>query len=221
MELVVLLVVALLAFGGAVVFGIRMGRKKEQERARLHAASSAHGPGAWAPISSTPARYSSSPPGKRGTGPAHRYDPYSLKVGDRVILDDRPGVVLATIGYTEDVYGWASACIGHGTKREWITVVTEDAGAEIVRWTKLSELPGKPDDQSITYDGVVYLYQEMGRAQFTAAGEVDLPSSGYVEYADFHAGDLRLSFENFNDFGWEASVGRVLPIGELVRADAL
>ena len=161
------------------------------------------------PVSSTPARY------RRGQAPDD--DPGALRVGDKVMLSGRTATVLATIGFKEDVFAWTSALIGHGASRDWVTIVTETSGLEIVRWRRLSEMPGSPDDQSVTFEDTTYLFEESGEAQFDAHGEVDLPGKGTMRYVDFRAGSQRLSFENYEDYGWEASVGTVVPIGELVR----
>jgi len=160
------------------------------------------------PLSSTPARY------RRAGEPD---DAGSLRIGQNVMLSGRAGTVLATVGFTEDVFAWTSALIGHGASRDWVTIVTETSGLEIVRWRRLKEMPGSPDDQSVTVDDTTYLFEESGEAQFDAHGEVDLPGSGSMRYVDFRAGSQRLSFENYADYGWEASVGEVVPLGELVR----
>lgn len=160
------------------------------------------------PLSSTPARY------RRGAAPD---DAASLRIGQKVMLSGRAGTVLATIGFTEDVYAWTSVLIGHGASRDWVTIVTERTGLEIVRWRRLNRMPGSPDDQSVTFEGTTYLFEESGEATFDAHGEVDLPGKGTMKYVDFRAGPKRLSFEQYNDYDWEASVGEVVPLGELVR----
>jgi hypothetical protein len=203
--LAVLVVVAVLA---GLALATRRRRPQVPRRADWLAGEVREGPASQQPISSTPARYRND---------QRDDDPGGLRVGQKVMLSGRAGTVLATIGFTEDVYAWTSALIGHGTSRDWLTIVTETSGLEIVRWRRLPVLPGSPDDPSVDVEGTTYLFEESGEARFDAHGEVDLPGTGTVRYVDFKAGPRRLSFENYEGYGWEASVGEVVPLGELVR----
>lgn len=176
--------------------------------------------GTWQPVSSTPARYRKAPSGERGQGPANQYDPIGMRVGDKVLLRSQPGQVVATIGYTEDVYAWTSVLVAQGVHRTWLSVVSVSTGGgiEIVEWERLPAMPAEPTAREATVRGTTYLFEESGTATYDAHGEVDLPGSGLSQYVDLQVGDQRLSFEQFDGGEWEASIGRVLPIGDLVRA---
>lgn len=213
--LVLALVVVALVAGGLFVFG-RL-RRGSRERKDLPALPDT---GTWSPVSSTPARYRKAPSGLRGQGPANEYDPIGMRIGDKVLLRQQPGQVVATIGYTEDVYAWTAVLVATGVHRTWLSVISTATGAgiEIVEWERLPAMPAEPTAREVTVRDVTYLYEESGVANYEAYGEVDLPGSGRSQYVDLVAGDHRLSFENFDDTGWDASIGRVLPIGDLVRA---
>ena len=216
MEIVLLLVVVVLGVGGLLAWRGGLFGKKQRRMDLPHIPDS----GTWKPVSSTPARYRKAPAGQRGQGPANEYDPIGMRVGDKVLMRQQPGQVVATIGYTEDVYAWTAVLVAQGVHRTWLSVVSTSTGAgiEIVEWERLPAMPGEPTAREVTVREVTYLFEESGTAHYDAHGEVDLPGSGMSQYVDFHAGDKRLSFENFDGTGWEASIGEVLPIGDLVRA---
>ncbi len=216
MKIVLLLVVLALGVGAYMAWRKGLFGKKTERQDLPHVPDS----GTWQPVSSTPARYRKAPAGERGQGPANEYDPIGMRVGDKVLLRRQPGQVVATIGYTEDVYAWTAVQVAQGVHRTWLSVVSVSTGAgiEIVEWERLPEMPAEPTAKEVTVRDVVYLFQESGTAQYDAHGEVDLPGGGRSEYVDLHAGDQRLSFEKFDDNGWDASIGQILPIGDLVRA---
>ena len=75
----------------------------------------------------------------------------------------------------------------------------------------------RPGADAITYEGRRYGLVERGRAAYDAHGEVDLPGGGTLEWADYRTGDERLSFENCDGLGWDASAGRVVAPGGSAR----
>ena len=215
-EVVLVLIVLVLLLGGGLVAWRLFGRKQEGRSDLPHVPES----GTWKPVSSTPARYRKAPAGERGQGPMNQYDPIGMRVGDKVLLRQQPGQVVATIGYTEDVYAWTAVLVAQGVHRTWLSVISTSTGAgiEIVEWERLPAMPAEPTAREVTVRGTTYLFEESGTAQYDAHGEVDLPGSGLSQYVDFQVGDERLSFEQFDGGSWEASIGKVLPIGDLVRA---
>lgn len=118
----------------------------------------------------------------------------------------------ATVGYAEDVETWTGARLAGG---DWITVVSTPSGLEVVRWRRLDSAPGDPARPTVVHGGRTYELRERGRARYDAHGDVDLPGCGDVDYADFVDGDRRLSFEDYDGTGWEASAGRLLPPGSV------
>lgn len=153
-------------------------------------------------VTSQPARY-----GKAD-------DASSVRVGDTVVLEGTTGRVTATIGYLgADAESWTGACVDLGGHTEWVTLVDEEHGLEVCRWTKLSSKPGKAGAEEIAYGGRTFRKRESGTADYDAHGDVDLPSVGRVKYVDYADEDQRLSFEAYDDELWEASVGRVVAPG--------
>jgi hypothetical protein len=59
---------------------------------------------------------------------------------------------------------------------------------------------------------VDYAFDERGRAKYASEGTTGAPGGGRMEYADYEAGDGRLSFERYSEDGsWEVSLGHVVP----------
>ena len=214
------LLLVLVLVVGAVAVGLVLYARRQAEQRTGPDLPRVSDSGTWTPVSSTPARYRKAPAGQRGGQPANQYDPTGMRVGDKVLLRQQPGQVVATIGYTEDVYAWTAVLVAQGVHRTWLSVVSvaTGGGIEIVEWERLPQMPGEPTDREVTVRGTTFLFEESGDAAYDAHGEVDLPGSGRSQYVDLHAGNQRLSFERFDALGWEASIGRVLPIGDLVRA---
>jgi hypothetical protein len=191
-QTLLMLVVAL----ACVVLGIVIGVISSGRRRRGEV------PMTW---TARPAGYGSAP------------DEASIRVGDPVSLEGTPGKVVATIGYIGNgAERWTGACVALSSGQEWVTLVDEERGLEVCRWKKLSFLPGTPGEGKIHYGDHTFAKREAGNAEYDAHGEVDLPSVGEVRYVDYIDGDQRLSFEDYDGAGWEASLGRVLGPGAFV-----
>lgn len=156
---------------------------------------------------------------KKDSAPGPRVDPVRaqptvndvtrLKVGDIVGHGGTDWLVRGTIRFDQDGFQWAEHFLDDATTKRWLSV-EEDEDLDVVLW---QSLPGDqaagldPEAGSVTLDGVEYRLDERGSARFTAEGTTGTAASGVVDYADFVAGDRRLSFERYGGGSWEAGTG--------------
>lgn len=154
--------------------------------------------------------------GGRGTGglPAAPADPppsgvRTLKPGDVVNHDGGDWIVEGTLRLEQDGFQWQEHRLVDGERSFWLSV-EDDEGLEVVVWERvIAEL--EPGARELTHDGVTYELEERGQANFTAEGSTATAPSGRVEFADYAAGERRLSFERYGqDAGWEVGVGQVV-----------
>lgn len=140
-----------------------------------------------------------------------------LALGVKVTVRDVPGTVTGILHYTLDQDShWSSYQVASGRDTGWLTVVDEPTGPETVAWRAIELAAGTPGDATLEHDGMVYLHQDGGTARYRSEGAVDLPREGISEWHDYLVGRWRLSVERFDGGPWEASVGEVVPIGDLV-----
>jgi hypothetical protein len=150
-----------------------------------------------------------------GRGDAERPDPArstvrALRVGDVVNLDGHDCLVEQTIHLREDGYAWQEHLLVDGDWRRWLSV-EDDEGLEVVVWERRPEPGLAPGAREVELDGVRYRFEERGSADYRIERAHAAESVGRMEYADYAAGDQRLSFERFGrDEQWEVSVGRAI-----------
>ena len=146
---------------------------------------------------------------------ARGIDPRKIKVGDVVAHEGRDFLVRGTLAMDEDGYAWQEHHLDDTTIRRWLSV-EDDEELEIVLWQSVDAPDLQPGPTDLTYEGTAFRRQEQGRASFTASGSTGTAPSGTVEYADYSAGDHRLSFERFGSGGdWEVGLGRTVNEREL------
>ncbi len=74
-------------------------------------------------------------------------------------------------------------------------------------WERQPDPTLAPGAKSIDLDGVTYRFDEQGTASYTLEEAAGPGGSGQAEYADYVAGEQRLSFERYDGSGWEVNVG--------------
>ena len=140
-----------------------------------------------------------------------------LAIGKKVTVRDKPATVTGIVHYILDQdTSWASYQLQSGRDTSWLTVVEEPTGPETVTWNSIDLPEGTIGEASLQHDGLTYLHQDGGTARYRTEGAVDLAREGVVEWHDYLVGQWRLSVERYDGGPWEASVGDVVPIGELI-----
>jgi hypothetical protein len=135
-------------------------------------------------------------------------DPRALKPGDVVNYDGGDFIVEGTLRLEQDGFRWAEHRIVDGERSHWLSV-EEDEGLEVVIWNRSRGGSLEPGPATLVHDGVTYELDERGHANFTAEGSTGTAGGGRVEFADYEAGDRRLSFERYGDeSGWEMGLGQ-------------
>ena len=145
---------------------------------------------------------------------AGRPDARQLKVGDVVAFEGRDYVVRGTIRLEQSGFSWDEHLLDDTRRRIWLSV-EDDEGLELCVWDRLSGTLLEPGPPSLSYDGRDFRLTERGEATFRSEGTTGTASSGRMEYADYSAGDERLSFERFGATTWEVSRGHVVAEREL------
>lgn len=142
-------------------------------------------------------------------------DVRALAVGDVVNHAGSDFLVDGTLRFEQGGFTWQEHLLADGDRRMWLSV-EDDEGLEVTEWTR-ARVPGlEPDRPKLEYEGVSYELDERGTAVYTSEGRTGAPPSGKAEFADYVAGDQRLSFERYGTEGdWEVSVGKVVPDGAL------
>ena len=134
-----------------------------------------------------------------------------LRVGDVVNYEGAEFMVQGSIHYRQGGSTWDEHLLVDGTNKKWLSV-EDDEGIEVAVWEKLVDPDIQPGEKRILYGGHTYTLEEQGQAEYTAEGTTGTGTSGDYHYADYEAGELRLSFERYATEGpWELSTGRVIP----------
>lgn len=148
-----------------------------------------------------------------GDGPrfeAPTSDVRTLKPGDVVNYEGRDYIIEGTITFDEDGFVWHEHHLVEGEDKLWLSV-EDDEGLEVAVWRRLRGSTLEPGAAAIEHDGVGYERDERGRARFTAEGSTGTGPSGRAEYADYQAGEKRLSFERYGEDGaWEVGLGQLI-----------
>ena len=156
----------------------------------------------------------SAPGGALGTSEpavARRSSVRGLQLGDVVAHDGHDSIVERSYRFREGGSRWEEHLLVDGGYRRWLSV-EDDEGLECVMWERRPDPDLEPGAKTIEVDGVTYAFEERGTADYTLEEAGGGPGgSGRVEYADYAAGDRRLSFERYDGFGgWEVGVGAVV-----------
>ncbi len=147
---------------------------------------------------------------------AETFDTSTLAVGTRLTMLGRPGRVVAAVHYRDEEDHWSSFLVSANGRERWLTVVQELTGPETVAWEVVPMPPGTPGDDEIEYGGTTYLLQDRGFARYRSEGRVDLRHEGTMEYVDYLVGKHRLSLERYDGGEWQANVGEVVPVGDIL-----
>lgn len=136
-------------------------------------------------------------------------DVRALKPGDVINYDGGDFIVEGTLRLEQDGFRWAEHRIVDGERSHWLSV-EDDEGLEVVVWDRSRGML-EPGPDAIEHDGVTYALDEQGHANFTAEGSTGTAGGGRLQYADYEAGERRLSFERYGDeAGWEIGTGHVI-----------
>jgi hypothetical protein len=134
-------------------------------------------------------------------------DARRLKPGDVVNHGGRDYIVEGTVRLEQGGYRWDEHRLVDAGESIWLSV-EDDEGLEIVVWDRRKGTGLEPGPQTVEVDGVSYELDERGKANFTSEGVTGMSAGGRLEYADYEAGDKRLSFERGEgEESWEVSVG--------------
>lgn len=134
-----------------------------------------------------------------------------LRLGDVVAHDGHDSIVERSYRFKEGGSRWEEHLLVDGDYRRWLSV-EDDEGLECVLWERRPDPDLEPGPKTIDVDGVSYAFEERGTADYTLEEAAGGPGgSGRAEYADYAAGERRLSFERFDGSGgWEVNVGTVI-----------
>lgn len=145
----------------------------------------------------------------RGAQPL-RSDVRALRVGDVVNHDGGDFIVEGTLRMEQGGFRWAEHRLVDGPRSLWLSV-EDDEGLEVVVWDRERGIELEPGPSTLTHDGVSYELDERGKANFTAEGSTGTAPGGRMEFADYEAGERRLSFERYGEDGsWEVGLGQVI-----------
>jgi hypothetical protein len=132
-----------------------------------------------------------------------------LRLGDVVAYEGHDCIVERTYRFREGGSTWEEHLLVDGGFRRWLSV-EDDEGLECVLWERQPDPTLAPGAKSIDLDGVSYRFDEQGTASYTLEEAAGPGGSGQAEYADYLAGERRLSFERYDGSGWEVNVGAVV-----------
>jgi hypothetical protein len=141
--------------------------------------------------------------------PAVRSSVRGLRTGDVVAYEGHDSIVERSYRFREGGSRWEEHLIVDGDYKRWISV-EDDEGLECVIWERRPDPSLQPGDAAIEIDGTSYRFDEQGTADYTLEETAGPGGAGKVEYADYEAGDKRLSFERYDGSGWELNVGVVV-----------
>jgi hypothetical protein len=132
-----------------------------------------------------------------------------LRVGDVVAYEGHDSIVERTYRFREGGSRWEEHLLVDGEYKRWLSV-EDDEGLECVVWERRPDPNLEPGASSIDVDGTSYAFDEQGSADYTLEETGGAGAAGKLEYADYEAGDKRLSFERYDGSGWELNVGVVV-----------
>jgi hypothetical protein len=132
-----------------------------------------------------------------------------LRVGDVVAYEGHDSIVERSYRFREGGSRWEEHLLVDGDYKRWLSV-EDDEGLECVVWERRPDPSLEPGPDTIAIDGTTYDFDEQGNADYTLEESGGPGGAGKVEYADYEAGDKRLSFERYDGSGWEINVGAVV-----------
>ncbi|HEV7952052.1 MAG TPA: DUF4178 domain-containing protein [Candidatus Saccharimonadales bacterium] len=141
--------------------------------------------------------------------------PVDLMVGGTVNYDDEWYDVKGKVSYVDaEGYTWFDYRLQNiaDKTRRWVSL-EKDEDWSITFWADLKSgretLPDSPTSKTLVYEGAKFRLDERGQANYTVEGQTDLPhKAGSVRYADYEGDDGRyLSYEQYDDGSWEISIG--------------
>lgn len=142
--------------------------------------------------------------------PSLRSDVRALRVGDVVNHDGGDFIVEGTLRMEQDGFRWAEHRLADGPRSLWLSVEDEE-GLEVVVWDRSRGVELEPGPSTLTHEGVSYELDERGKANYTAEGSTGTATGGRMEFADYQAGERRLSFERYgDDADWEVGLGKAI-----------
>ena len=148
---------------------------------------------------------------------ALRGDPLRVKAGDMVEAYGKTLAVRGSLRLKEGGYSWSEHFLDTGTGvKRWLSVEA-DPDLELVLWEEVRGSDLEPGPRELSFEGVLYRFDEKGTAHYTSEATTGLDESGSVRYHDYEGPDGQwLSFESFGDGGkWELSKGITLDRNQL------
>ncbi|MTD44344.1 DUF4178 domain-containing protein [Conexibacter sp. W3-3-2] len=141
---------------------------------------------------------------------ARRSSVRGLRIGDVVAHDGHDAIVERSYRFREGGSRWEEHLLVDGDYTRWLSV-EDDEGLECVLWERRPDPTLEPGERTLEVDGVAYRFDERGTADYTLEEQDGPGGSGRAEYADYVAGEQRLSFERYDgSASWEINVGAVV-----------
>lgn len=148
--------------------------------------------------------------------PVQGFGPRNLGPGAIVAYGGVDYVVRGTITLNQGSFVWWEHLLDGGDGAQWLGVEEDEGQLELTWWTTRKGLGVSPGGE-VVVDDRVHREDESGEARYTCEGTTGLPASGRMRYRDYQTGDgsSLLSFEDWDDAGWEVSTGRPMSPGEM------
>ncbi|GLB64469.1 hypothetical protein NCCP2495_23480 [Dietzia sp. NCCP-2495] len=147
---------------------------------------------------------------------AQGFGPKNLGPGAIVAYGGVDYVVRGSITLRQGGFVWWEHLLDGGDGARWLGVEEDEGQLELTWWTTRKGHGLQPSPE-LVLDDRVYREDESGEAHYTCEGTTGLPPQGRMRYRDYQTGDgsSLLSFENWDDAGWELSSGRPMSPGEM------
>lgn len=148
--------------------------------------------------------------------PVHGFGPRNLGPGAIVAYGGVDYVVRGTITLRQGSFTWWEHLLDGGDGARWLGVEEDEGQLELTWWTTRKGHGVTPGPE-VVLDDRVHRESESGEARYSCEGTTGLPDQGRMRYRDYQTGDgsALLSFEDWDDAGWEVSSGRPLSPGEM------
>lgn len=143
--------------------------------------------------------------------PDQTNDPTSMNIGYMVVYNSVTYIVREVLDFNEGGWEWQEIFLDDGTGNQAWLSAERDPDLELTWWIDVdSPANFESATQMVTYGGQSYRLRESGTANYIAKLGEWMGNSGVVEYHDYRSTSDKsshLSYERFNDGGWEMSVG--------------
>lgn len=132
-----------------------------------------------------------------------------MQITDFVDIGGQTYEVKAHLAFTEGKYTWSEFWLDSPGSKVWLSVERVHDKLEVIQWTELPMIEDfKPGSKKLAYNGLEYMLDDDGEADYRSTGPTDLPDTGTAEYFDYKAADGQmLSFERFDGDEWEMAEG--------------